>query len=36
MCVDDIKNFANYENELESLIATIRIFIQDLGMEFGN
>ena len=31
----DIKLFARYEKELETLIQTIRIYSQDTGMEFG-
>ena len=33
--MDDIKVFAKKEKELETLIQTIRIYIEDLGMEFG-
>ena len=33
--LDDIRIFAKNENELKSLIQTIRIFSQDVGMEFG-
>ena len=33
--MDDIKIFAEDEKELETLIHTIRIFSQDIGMEFG-
>ena len=35
MYMDDIKLFAKIENELETLIHTIRIYSQDIGMEFG-
>ena len=35
MYVDDIKLFAKNENELETLIHTVRIYSQDIGMEFG-
>ena len=35
MYMDDIKLFAKYENELETLIYTVRIYSQDIGMEFG-
>ena len=31
----DIKLFAKNERELETLIHTIRIYSQDIGMEFG-
>ena len=35
MYIDDIKLFAKNEKELETLIQTIRIYNQDIGMEFG-
>ena len=35
MYMDDIKLFAKNEKELETLIQTVRIYIQDIGMEFG-
>ena len=35
MYMDDIKLFTKYEKELENLIQTIRIFSQDIGIEFG-
>ena len=35
MNMDDIKLFAKNEKELENLIQTVRIFSQDIGMEFG-
>ena len=35
MYVDDIKLFAKNEKELETLIHTVRIHSQDIGMEFG-
>ena len=35
MDMDDIKLFAKNEKELETLIHTIRIHSQDIGMEFG-
>ena len=35
MYMDDIKLFAKNEKELETLIHTVRIFSQDIGMEFG-
>ena len=35
MYMDDIKLFAKSEKELETLIHTIRIYSQDIGMEFG-
>ena len=34
--MDDIKLFTKNEKELETLIHTIRIYSQDIGMEFGN
>ena len=33
--MDDIKLFEKSEKELETLIHTIRIYSQDIGMEFG-
>ena len=35
MYMDDIKLFAKNEKELETLIYAVRIYSQDLGMEFG-
>ena len=35
MDMDDIKLFAKYEKELETLKHTIRIYSRDIGMEFG-
>ena len=35
MYMDDIKLFAKNEKELETLIHTIRIYCQDIGMELG-
>ena len=35
MFMDDIKLFAKNEKELENLIHAVRIYIQDIGMEFG-
>ena len=35
MYVEDIKLFAKNENKLETLVKTIRIYSQDIGMEFG-
>ena len=32
--MDDIKLFAKSEKELEILMQTIRIYIQEIGMEF--
>ena len=32
---DDIKLFAKNEKELETLIQTVRIYSQDIEMEFG-
>ena len=33
--MDDPKVYANNEKDLESLIQTVRIFSEDIGMEFG-
>ena len=35
MYMDDIKLFAESEKELETLIHAVRIYSQDIGMEFG-
>ena len=35
MYMDNIKLFAKNKNELETLIQTVKIYSQDLGMEFG-
>ena len=35
MYMDDIKLFAKNEKKLETLIHTVRIYNQDIGMEFG-
>ena len=35
MYMDDIKLFAKNEKELETLMHTVRIYSQDIGMEFG-
>ena len=35
MYIDDIKLFAKNEKALETLIHTVRIYSQDIGMEFG-
>ena len=35
MYMDDIKLFAKNEKELETQIQTVRIYSQDIGMEFG-
>ena len=35
MYVDDIKLFVKNEKELETLIQTIRIYSEDIGMEFS-
>ena len=35
MCMDGIRLFAKNEKELETLIHVLRIYIQDIGMEFG-
>ena len=36
MYTDDIKLFAKNEKELETLIHTIRIYSQDIGIECGK
>ena len=33
--MDDIKRFAKKEKELETLLHAVRIYSQDIGMEFG-
>ena len=33
--MDDIKLFTKNEKELETRIFTVRIYSQDIGMEFG-
>ena len=35
MYMDDIKLFDKNKKELETLIQTVRIYSQDIGMEFG-
>ena len=35
MYMDDIKLFAKNEKELETLIPAVRIYSEDIGMEFG-
>ena len=35
MYMDDIKLFAKNEKELETLLHTVRIYSQDIGIEFG-
>ena len=35
MYMDDIKLFAKNEKDLETLIHAVRIYSQDIGMEFG-
>ena len=35
MCMDDIKLFAKNQKELEPLIYAVRIYSQDIRMEFG-
>ena len=35
MYMDDIKLFGKNEKELETLIQIVRIYSQDIGMEFG-
>ena len=34
--MDDIELFAKNEKDLETLIQTVRIYSQDIGMEFGT
>ena len=34
--MDDIKLFAKNEKEQETLIHSVRIYSQDIGMEFGR
>ena len=36
MYMDDIKLFAKNEKELETLIHTVRIYSQDIGMEHSQ
>ena len=36
MYMDDIKLFAKNEKELETIIHAVRIYSQDIGMEFGR
>ena len=36
MYMADIKLFAKIEKELETLILTVRIYSQDIGMEFWH
>ena len=36
MYMDDIKQFTKNEKELCTLINTVRIYSQDIGMEFGR
>ena len=33
--MDDIKQFAKNKNEVKTHIQTVRVFIQNIGMEFG-
>ena len=35
MCIPYIKLFAKNDKELETLIHAVRIYSQDIGMEFG-
>ena len=35
MYIDDVKLFAKYEKETETLIHTVRIYSHDIGMKFG-
>ena len=34
--MDDIKLLAKNEKELEPVIQAVRIYLQDIGMEFGT
>ena len=36
MYIDDIKLLAKNKKELETLIHAVRIYSQDIGMEFGK
>ena len=36
MYIDDIKLFAKIEKELQTLIRTVRIYSQGIGMEFSK
>ena len=36
MYMDDIKLFAKNEKELETLMLTVRIYSQDIGMEYWH
>ena len=36
MYMDDIKLFAKNEKEMETLIHTVRIYSQDIRIEFGT
>ena len=33
--VDDVKLFAKSENQIDSLVQTVHIFSEDIGMQFG-
>ena len=33
--MDDLKLFAKNEKEIDSLVQTVRIFSDDIGMKFG-
>ena len=33
--MDDLKLYASNEKSLESIIQTVRVFSNDIGMEFG-
>ena len=35
MYMDDIKHFPKYKKELETLIQAVRLYSQDIEMEFG-
>ena len=35
LCVDDLKLYSRDEKGLDSLVQTIRVFSEDIGMEFG-
>ena len=33
--MDDLKLFAKSENQIDSLVQTVHIFSEDIGMQFG-
>ena len=34
-CMDDLKLYSRSEKGLDSLVQTVRVFREDIGMEFG-